>query len=152
MGELLRQGTAPASVPATDVGASSRLRGRGTTVATAAGCVAAVIVIAAGAAAGLWFLPFVAGLVIALMARSGRAWVILLTSAVVAVAGWAVPLALLAVDKEPVVATARAVSALAGLPASAAPVVGATLIVAVIEAITGASLARAITSLYRRPT
>jgi hypothetical protein len=112
---------------------------------------AAVIVIAVGAAEGLWFLPFVAGFVIALMARSGQAWVVMLASAVVAVAGWSVPLALRAAGGEPVAATAQVVSALAGLPASAASAVGATLLVAVIEAITGASLARAITGLHRRP-
>lgn len=104
----------------------------------------AVIVIAAGTAAGLWYLPFAAGLAAGLTARRRRLRVVLLASVGIAVAGWAVPLAWRAWHGEPVGATARAVAALAGLPASAALVVGVTLLVAAVQAITGVWLARAI--------
>jgi hypothetical protein len=143
MRELLSPG-AGSLAPVTSGGASSVARGRRMAAASIAGCLAAVIVIAAGAAAGFWFIPFIAGLAIGLIARYGRLRVVLPASAAVAVAGWAVPLAWRAGSGEPVGATARTVAALAGLPASAALIVGVTLLVAAIQAITGVWLARAI--------
>jgi hypothetical protein len=144
MRELLSSGTGSPAVMAPG-DASSVARGRRKAAAPIAGYPGAVIVIAAGAVAGFWFLPFIVGLAIGLMARHGRLRVVLPASAAVAVAGWAVPLGWQAAGRgEPVGATARTVAALAGLPASAALVVGATLLVAAIQAITGVWLARAI--------
>lgn len=143
MRELLSSGTgSPAPVAPGDT--TSVARGRARAVVPIAACLGAVIVIAAGAAAGFWFLPFAAGLALGLLARYGRLRAALPVSAAVAAAGWAAPLAWQAGGGEPVGATARSVAALAGLPASAALVVGITVLVAVVQAITGAWLARAI--------
>jgi hypothetical protein len=146
MRELLSPG-ADSSAPTMDDGASSVGRDRWRTGALVAGCLAAVIVIAVGAAAGLWFLPFITGLVIGLIARYGRlrAAMSVAVAVAVAAAGWAVPLAWQAGQGEPVGATARTVGALAGLPASAVLVICVTLLVAVIQAVTGMFLARSIT-------
>jgi hypothetical protein len=143
MRELLSSGTgSPAPVAPGD--ATSVARGRGQAAVPIAACLGAVTVIAAGASAGFWFLPFVAGLGFGLLARYRRLRAVLPVSAAVAVAGWAAPLAWQAGRGEPVAATARSVAALAGLPASAALVVGITLLVAAVQAITGVWLARTI--------
>jgi hypothetical protein len=144
MRELLSPG-ADSSAPLMDDGAPSIRRDRWRTGASVAGCLVAVIVIAAGTAAGWWFLPFITGLVIGLIARYGRFRAVMSATAAVAAAGWAVPLAWQAGQGEPVGATARTAGALAGLPASAVLVVCVTLLVAVIQAITGMFLARSIT-------
>jgi hypothetical protein len=144
MRELLGPG-ADSPAPVTADGMPSVRRDRRRTGAAVIGGLAAVIVIAVGADAGLWFLPFVAGLVIALIARHGRRRAVVSVVAAVAAAGWAAPLAWQAAQGQPVGATARTVGALAGLPASAALIVGATLLVAVLQAITGSYLARALT-------
>lgn len=113
------------------------------------GGVLGVLVIAIGASAGIWFLPFVAGLVIGLAARNRTLRSVLLTAAAIAVAGWAIPLAWQAAHGEPVVATARIAAALAGLPASAGLVLGVTVLVAVIQALTGVWVGRAIRGLAK---
>jgi hypothetical protein len=146
MRELLSSGTgSPAPMAPGD--ATSVTRDRRKAAASIAGCLGAVIVIAVGAAAGFWFLPFIAGLAFGLIARYGRLRVVLAASAAIAVAGWVAPLAWQAGRGEPVGATARTVAALAGLPASAALVVGVTLLVAAIQAIIGAWLAHAVARL-----
>lgn len=143
MRELLSPGRGSAA-PVASGDASAVPPGRRPAAASMAGGLAVVIVIAAGTAAGLWFLPFIVGLAAGLLARRRRLRSVLLTTAAVAVAGWAVPLAWQAGRGEPVGATARAVAALAGLPASAGLVVGVTVLVAAIQALTGVWLARAI--------
>lgn len=123
-------------------------RGRGLTSAAAARGLlpypTAVVGVAAGAFAGLWFLPFCAGLVIGLIARRSRTRIAVPATVAVAVAGWAIPLAWQAVHGQPIAATARTVAALAGLPASAALMLGVTMLVAAIQAVTGFWLVRAI--------
>ncbi len=104
----------------------------------------AVIIIAVGARAGYWFLPFAAGLVIGLAARNRSLRFVLPIAVGVAVAGWAAPLAWQAAHGEPVVATAGIVAALAGLPASAGLVLAATFLVCAIQALAGVWLGRAI--------
>jgi MFS transporter, DHA3 family, macrolide efflux protein len=144
MSELLRS-DASDTVPAAG-DSPFPWRGRSLAVASAALCAALIVAIAFGAAAGLWFLPFAAGAVMGLVIRHWRARVMLPAAAVVAMVGWALPLAWQAVRGEPVLATARAVGGLAGLPASAALVLVLTAIVAAIQALAGASLARAVSS------
>jgi hypothetical protein len=132
-----RASTAPRAPSARRPRARERL-------AWAAGGVVAVILISAGAAAGLWFVPFLAGLAAGVAARRARLRAVLPAVVGAAVAGWAVPLAWQAAGGEPVGATASAVGALAGLPPSAALVLGVTLLIAAIQAVTGLWLARAV--------
>ena len=103
------------------------------------GCLAAAVLIALGAAAGWWFLPFLAGLAGGAAARYGR-WrlrVALPAAALVAAAGWAIPLGWQAVHGPRSGATARVVAALAGLPPHASVAIAATLLVAVLQALAG---------------
>jgi hypothetical protein len=120
---------------------------RGPVTAWALACLAGVVIVAAGALAGWWFLPFLAGLAAGLAARYGRLRLRATLPAAVAVAaaGWGAALAWLAVrDGLPEVAVARTIAALAGLPASAAAAIGATLLVAAIQAAVGVWLGRAL--------
>jgi len=108
------------------------------------GCLLAVTATVAGADAGFWFVPFVAGLVFGLSARHRRLRLVLPAAVMIEVTGWAIPLMWQALHGAPVAATARVVAALTGLPASGALVLGATLLIAAIQALTGVWLARAI--------
>jgi hypothetical protein len=103
------------------------------------GGLAAAVLIALGAVAGWWFLPFVAGLAAGAAARYGR-WrlrVALPATALVAAIGWAIPLGWQALHGAPVRATARVVAALAGLPPHAVAAIAATLVVAALQALAG---------------
>jgi hypothetical protein len=99
------------------------------------------IVVAATAAAGLWFVPFVAGVAAGLLSlRRPKA-----VPAAVAgsVAGWALPLWILALRGLPAGATARAIAALAGIPPYAAVAIAVTLLLAALQTLAGAWLVRA---------
>ena len=112
----------------------------------AAGLPAAVALIALGAAAGWWFVPFVAGLAGGAAARYGR-WrlrVALPAAALVAAAGWGIPLGWQAAHGAPVRATARVVAALAGLPPHASVAIVATLRSRSSQALAGLWLAWAV--------
>ena len=97
-------------------------------------------VVAATAAAGLWFVPFVAGLGAGLLSR--RRPGVVPAATLGAVAGWALPLWILALRGLPAGATARAIAALAGIPPYAAVAVLVTLLLAALQAVAGAWLAR----------
>jgi hypothetical protein len=101
------------------------------------------VVVAATAAVGLWFAPFVAG-VAAGMASLRRPGVVP-AATLGAVAGWALPLWILALRGLPAGATARAIAALAGIPpyAAVAVAVAVTLLLAALQTLAGAWLARA---------
>jgi hypothetical protein len=121
-------------------------RHRGPVLAWAAAWLAAAAVIAVGALAGWWFLPFAAGLAAGLAARPGR-WrlrVSLPATAALAAAGWGAALWWQVLHGLPDGAIARAIAALAGLPARAAVAVAVTLLVAVIQAVAGLWLGRAL--------
>ena len=108
---------------------------------------AATAIIAVGALAGLWYLPFVAGLATGLAAHYGRLRlrVSLPGVAVVAAAGWGAAIAWLALrDRLPEASVARTIAALAGLPVHAATAIVVTLLVAVIQAAAGLWLGRAL--------
>ncbi len=124
---------------------------RGPLTAWLAGGLAAVAVIALGAAAGWWFVPFVAGLAAGVVSRAGGLRLRAAGPAVlvIAAAGWAVPLAWAAARGLPVLGVARTVAALAGLPAHASVIVGLTLLVAVLQAEAGLWLGRVATSRQR---
>ncbi len=122
-------------------------RRRGPVFAWLLGCLAAALIVAAGALAGWWFLPFVAGLGTGLAAHFGRLRLrtALPAAVLVAAGGWGAALAWLAVaDGLPEVAVARTIAALAGLPASAAVAMAVTLVVAAIQAVAGVWLGRAL--------
>ena len=110
-------------------------------------CLAGAVIVAAGALAGWWFLPFLAGLGMGLAARYGRLPLRATLPAAVAVAavGWGAALAWLALrDGLPEVTVARTIAALAGLPASAAVAIAVTLVVAALQAAAGLWLGRAL--------
>jgi hypothetical protein len=100
------------------------------------------VVVAATAAVGLWFAPFVAG-VAAVMASLRRPGVVP-AATLGAVAGWALPLWILALRGLPAGATARAIAAFAAIPPYAAVAVVVTLLLAALQALAGAWLARAL--------
>jgi hypothetical protein len=93
--------------------------------------------------AGLWFVPFVAG--VAAGAASLRWRRIVLVTVAGAVAGWALPLWILALRGQPAGAAARTIAALAGLPPHAFVTVVVTLLLAALQVWVGAWLARALT-------
>jgi hypothetical protein len=93
--------------------------------------------------AGLWFVPFVAG--VAAGAASLRWRRIVLVTVAGAVAGWGLPLWILALRGQPAGAAARTIAALAGLPPHAFVTVVVTLLLAALQVWVGAWLARALT-------
>jgi hypothetical protein len=108
---------------------------------------ACIALLAVGALAGLWFLPFAVGLGTGLAAHAGRLRLRTALTAVVvaAAAGWGAALAWLTLrDGLPEPAVARTIAALGGLPAQAAAGIAATLVVAVIQAVAGLWLGRAL--------
>jgi hypothetical protein len=115
----------------------------------------AVAVIAAAAALGWWFMPFAAGLAAGLANRVAgfRVKVAVPAVALMAVAGWGLPLLWQAShDHQPYGAVAREMAALGGLPAYAATGMALTLLVAVVQAIVGYWLGRALTPFPFRDT
>lgn len=109
---------------------------------------AGTLVIAGAAEFGLWFMPFLAGLAAGLgAARLGwRLRHTLPAVVIMALLGWGVPLYWPAlVQGQPAGATARVIAALAGLPPHAFTGVLVTLLVAVLQAVAGLWLGRAVT-------
>jgi len=122
-------------------------RRRGSAFLWLLACLAAAVIVAAGALAGLWFLPFLAGLGTGLAAHYGRLRlrVTLPAAVAVAVAGWGAALAWLALrDGLPEMTVARSIATLAGLPAAAAVAIAVTLVVAALQAAVGVWLGRAL--------
>jgi hypothetical protein len=108
---------------------------------------ACAAILALGALAGLWYLPFLAGLATGVAARYGRLRlrVTLPAVVIVAAAGWGAALAWLALrDGLPERSVARTIAALGGLPAHAAVGVAVTLLVAAVQAAAGLWLGRAL--------
>ena len=103
--------------------------------------VAVAVTVAATAAAGAWFVPFVAGVAAGLL--SLRGWRVVTAAVLGAVAGWALPLWILALRGYPAGATAHAIAAFAGLPPYATVAIVVTLLLAALQALVGAWLARA---------
>jgi hypothetical protein len=113
-----------------------------------AAVLAGALIIAVTAELGWWFVPFLAGLAVGLIAPR-RDWRLRHTVPAVLVmtlVGWGVPLYWPAVvQNQPVGATARVIAALAGLPAYAFTGILVTLLVAVLQAVVGLWLGRALT-------
>ena len=98
-----------------------------------------------GAYLGAWWVPFPVGLAAGLPGVTGwlgRGGVLAATAG--AVLGWALPLWAMALSHLPVGATGRAIAALAGLPPYAGVAVTVTLLLAALQVLAGAWLARAI--------
>jgi hypothetical protein len=99
-------------------------------------------VVAATAWAGAWFVPFIAGVGAGVASLRWRRMVLLATAA--SVVGWAIPLWVQALRGLPIGATARAIAGLAGLPPYAGVTIVVTLLLAALQALAGAWLARAL--------
>ncbi len=111
--------------------------------------VAGVLLLAATAAAGWWFTPFVVGLLAGLANHVGR-WptaVALPAVAVTAAGGWAAPLCWAILHGQRYGAAAPAAAALLGLPRYAAAGIALTVLVSVVQAAAGYWLGRALTPL-----
>ena len=117
--------------------------------------VAVAVFVVAGVAAGLgawlgaWWVPFLIGLGAGALgrARGGVLWRPrggVLPAVAGAVLGWAVPIWVLALDGQPVGATARVIAGLAGLPPYAGVTVTVVLLLAALQVLVGAWLARAV--------
>lgn len=110
-----------------------------------AALVIALAVCSLGAYLGAWWVPFPVGVAVGLpvaAGRAGRGGLLAVTAG--AVLGWALPLWTMALSSLPAGATARAIAALAGLPAHAAVGVAVTLLLAALQVLAGAWLARAV--------
>jgi hypothetical protein len=107
---------------------------------------AAVVVVAATALLGLWFMPFLAGLAAGIAARAGhwRLRVSLPAVILLGAAGWGAALWWLVLHQLPEGAVAREIAALAGLPPHAPVAIVVTLLVAAIQAAAGLWLGRAL--------
>jgi len=108
------------------------------------------VVFISGAASGLgawlgaWWVPFLVGAAVGALGRAGARRGLVLAGVAGAVVGWTVPLWALALDGQPVGATSRAVAALAGLPPYAGVTIAVVLLLAALQVLVGAWLARAV--------
>jgi hypothetical protein len=113
----------------------------------------AAAISALGAWLGAWWVPFVVGLAAGAFGRVGglgarssqrRTRGAVLSAVVGTLVGWAIPLWALALGGQPVGATARAIAGLAGLPPYALVTVAVVLLLAALQVLVGAWLARAV--------
>jgi hypothetical protein len=113
------------------------------------GVLAGILLIAGAAGIGWWFMPFAVGLLAGLANYVGR-WptkVALPTVAVMSAAGWIAPLWWSVLRGAPYGGVARVIAALLGLPGYAAVGIVLTVLIAVVQALTGYWLGRALTPL-----
>lgn len=151
LGKLRAQGIGEPAAPAPFRVSFGRPPHRGPVTLWLLAWLGGAALIALGAAAGLWFGPFVIGLATGLANRLGR-WrllVLLPVTAVMAVAGWGMALAWQAVHGLPYGATARVIAALAGLPVLAVTGFAAALLVAAVQAVIGGWLGSVATARLR---
>jgi hypothetical protein len=106
------------------------------------GAVVLAAVVAATAWAGLWFVPFAAGVAAGVASLRWRRMVLLAVAG--SVTGYLLPIWIMALRGLPVGATGRAIAGLGGLPPHAAVTVVATLLLAALQALVGAWLARSV--------
>jgi hypothetical protein len=103
---------------------------------------------ALGAWLGAWWVPFLVGLAAGALGRAGARGAVL-PAVAGAVLGWAIPLWALALDGQPVGATAKIIAGLAALPPYAWVTVTVVLLLAALQVLAGAWLARGV--IPRRP-
>jgi hypothetical protein len=147
LGQLRTRGVrvTPAPAPFRPSFARSYRRGPASAWALALAGVAALI--AAGTVIGWWFVPFVAGLAAGLANRFGG-WptsTALPAVAAAAAVGWGIPLGWNAVSGQAYASAARHIAASNGLPRSMVAGVALALLVAVVQAVVGYWLGRAVT-------
>jgi hypothetical protein len=106
-------------------------------------CAASAALLALGARFGLWFLPFMAGIIAGAGPWRVRPALGLVVLAVAA--GWSAAFWWPALSGAPIGPTARTVAALAGLPPYAAAGVAGPLLVGIAQAVVAFWLARAVT-------
>ncbi len=116
---------------------------RGSVLVWLTACAVTAAILGFGAALGLWFLPFVAGLAAGIAPWRVRSALGLVVLAVVV--GWGAALWWPSLSGVPAGATARVIAALAGLPPHAAVGVAATLLIGILQALVALWLARAVT-------
>ena len=114
-----------------------------------AALVVAAAATALGAWLGAWWVPFLVGLAAGTLGRTGTlgragARGVVLPAVAGAILGWAVPLWALALDGQPVGATAKVIAGLAGLPPYAWVTVTVVLLLAALQVLAGAWLARGV--------
>jgi hypothetical protein len=111
------------------------------------GLLAGALTITATAFAGWWFTPFLVGVVAGLANWIGawRSRVAVPAVVVVAAAGWGLPLWYSVLRGQPYGAVARVISALLGLPGYAAVGMAVTVLIAVVLALAGYWVGRAVT-------
>jgi hypothetical protein len=143
LGDLRFSGRPQARGPAPHQPSFGTRRSRGAAWAWLTACAVTGALLGLGAAFGLWWLPFAAG--IAAGAAPWRARSALGLVLVAVLAGWGAALWWPALTGAPAGATARAVAALAGLPPYAGVGVAGTLLVGVLQVMAAAWLARAVT-------
>ena len=147
LGQLRVQGVAGNQAPTPFQPRFVRPHHRWPTSTWLLGLLAGVLLIVGGAVLGWWFMPFAAGVLAGLANRIGR-WrirVALPAVAIVAALGWAVPIVWSVLNGQPYAAVARVIAALLGLPANPAVGIAVTLMVAVVQAVVGYWLGRALT-------
>jgi hypothetical protein len=105
------------------------------------------VVIAVSAVPGWWFMPFAMGLVAGVANRAGnwRTRVALPAVALMGAFGWGLPLCWQTAAGQPYATVAREVAALAGLPGGAMTGLACTVLLAVLQAVVGYWLGRALT-------
>lgn len=108
---------------------------------------------AAGSAAGLWFIPLLAGAAAGAATRAYRLRIgqALAATCLLAALGWSLPLLADSVRGEHVGAVASDTAALAGLPPAGVLIIALTVLVAVAEAAAGFWLGSALAALLRPP-
>jgi hypothetical protein len=119
---------------------------RGSATAWVLAALACVALIAGGALAGAWFMPFLVGLSTGLVARWGW-WRLRVTVPAVLVmtcAGWGLALAILVARGQAVVPTARTIGLVAGFGGMAALAIAVTLAVSALQGLAGLWLGRAL--------
>lgn len=112
-----------------------------------AALLAGAALIAGAAQAGWWFAPFIVGTLagVANWIGAWRARMAVPAIVVMAAAGWGVPLAWAELHGQRSGSVARLISAILGLPVSAANGLAVTIAVAVVQALVGYWLGRALT-------
>ena len=141
LGDLRARGAEPVP-PRSARPAFARASRRGAPSAWALAFVAGVAAVAAGALAGLFFVPLLAGLVAGLIARWGgwRPRAVLVAGAATVMIGWGLPLGWQALHAKPPGTPAPVVAGVAGaagLPTHGAHGIEATLLAGIILALAG---------------
>ena len=107
---------------------------------------AMTITVAGAAVVGVWYMPFIVGVVTGVAMRWGgwRLRVSVPAVTIMTVAGWALALGVFALRGLPVGATARTIAVVAGLPGGGVLTVGITLAVSAGQGLAGLWLGRAL--------